>query len=684
MAFNKMEALSLLVALLALLLTVSAFAVTDEIEMAENPLTFFEETEAEPDSYEASGNYTWLTSSQADALVEHLYQNVKNAKLKIDVSQFKIPLKYFDDTREAWREMVREHRDVEYYAGPFTPGGSADSSGNYVGTLNITSYKGWNDGSGTYEISVSKILSINAAVDAKVDEIVSQMSPEMSDLERVLFVHDWLCINGEYDMTGINGGTNPRTSYDIRGILLYEIGVCQSYTWAFDYIMDRFDIPCINVTSDGMNHTWNQVKVGGYWYNMDITWDDPTYDKIGLARHYYFLCSDSVFKSSREHFGYYDGVSCSSTKYDNAFWYDVDTPMPYINGDTIYLKQTEGVIKAINIDTMSSVRTIKSISDGWYWHYDNRSGYKAAYFTNLAVYANRIYFNDAENIAYINPDGSGYTVMKSFSTSDGNKNIYGMRVVGSTLEYVYIYDIDGILKANYSINLFVPITSIQLPFENAKLPYNSWAMIETTVNDGADASRLIWTSSDPTVAVVEAGGKVHGLKCGTTVITATSPDNPSVKDVMNLTIYVKTTSISLSGNPANIVIGSTRTLKVTLNAGALKNDIVRSSSNSNVLSVDYNGVVTAKALGTATITAKSYDDPTVYATIVINVVETRVGDPSGDGEVNAVDAVLIAQCIAGWEPDCNRDMADVNRDGEVNVMDAVVVAQYIAGWEVGI
>ena len=40
----------------------------------------------------------------------------------------------------------------------------------------------------------------------------------------------------------------------------------------------------------------------------------------------------------------------------------------------------------------------------------------------------------------------------------------------------------------------------------------------------SDNTKLIWTSSDPTVATVDANGKVKALKPGNTVITCTSED----------------------------------------------------------------------------------------------------------------------------------------------------------------
>ena len=733
MAVNRRRILFLLVCLIALLLAVGAYAMEEEFEpIPEGAPIFLEEPEAKPDAYEASGSYSWLTSSQADELVEHIYKNVKNAALTIDVSKFKIPINYFSDTREAWREMVREHRDVEYYASPFTPGGSADGSGKYVGTLDISSYKGWNDDDGTYSISVSTILSINAAVDKKVDEIVSAVPSEMSDLEKVLYIHDWLCVNGEYDLTGSNGGITPRTSYDIRGILLYEIGVCQSYTWTFDYIMDRFGIPCINVTSDSMNHTWNQVQVGGYWYNMDITWDDPTKNLVGRARHEYFLCSDSDFKSKRDHDGYYDGVSCYSTKYDSAFWKDVDTPMPYYNGETYYLRQTEsGRIKAIDIDTMSSARTVYTVADGWRYYY-TQSEYDECYFTCLAIYNGMLYFNVAETIAYVKLDGTGYTVLKNFSTSDSSQ-VYGMYIKNSNLYYGYGDKPSAIPAATGSLSLFIPITSIKLPFANGKMPFGYYAMIEATVNAGADASRIIWSSSNTSVATIEAGGKVYGKGYGTTVITATSPDSSSVKATMSLTVYADITSIAFVDAPSDILKGSAVTLNLKLNEGALASDVVWASDNSNVLTVSNSGALTTVGYGTATITAKSSKDPSIFASVKLRVYEkitsislennsktmykgtqvtlkadlnegarredikwsasnpagTKVLKVDSTGTVTLLDvgtAIVIASSPDGSVQTMIRITVedampgDPNGDGIINATDSVIMAQFLAGW----
>jgi hypothetical protein len=58
-----------------------------------------------------------------------------------------------------------------------------------------------------------------------------------------------------------------------------------------------------------------------------------------------------------------------------------------------------------------------------------------------------------------------------------------------------------------------------------------------------------------------------------------------------------------------------------------------------------------------------------------------LGDVNGDGEIDVLDAMLVAQHIVG---DVSDDAivlaaADVNGDGEIDVLDAMLIAQYIVG-----
>ena len=60
------------------------------------------------------------------------------------------------------------------------------------------------------------------------------------------------------------------------------VAVCDGYCKAFQFFMDVLGIECEIQT--GQNHAWNRVKVGGQWYLVDCTWDDPIYYYNGVRQ----------------------------------------------------------------------------------------------------------------------------------------------------------------------------------------------------------------------------------------------------------------------------------------------------------------------------------------------------------------------------------------------------------------
>lgn len=61
--------------------------------------------------------------------------------------------------------------------------------------------------------------------------------------------------------------------------------------------------------------------------------------------------------------------------------------------------------------------------------------------------------------------------------------------------------------------------------------------------------------------------------------------------------------------------------------------------------------------------------------------EVTMGDANGDGAINYLDAMLVAQYYVGdiTDADLNLNAADVNGDGQVNYLDAMMIAQYYVG-----
>ncbi len=63
-------------------------------------------------------------------------------------------------------------------------------------------------------------------------------------------------------------------------------------------------------------------------------------------------------------------------------------------------------------------------------------------------------------------------------------------------------------------------------------------------------------------------------------------------------------------------------------------------------------------------------------------IETIYGDANSDGSVNARDAAMLQQYVAGWDVTLDEASADANGDGSVNARDAAMLQQYVAGWDV--
>ena len=139
----------------------------------------------------------------------------------------------------------------------------------------------------------------------KVVDCMSQVMASDPNLTKLKKIHDWMVNNLEYDYTF--------TNYSISATLTYGTCVCNGYALTYQMFLDFVDIPNEFIISPTMAHGWNQVFLDGNWYNVDVTWDDPT--GYGL-RYDYFMKSDAGFP---DHPGY-ESKGCTSTLYDNYQW----------------------------------------------------------------------------------------------------------------------------------------------------------------------------------------------------------------------------------------------------------------------------------------------------------------------------------------------------------------------------
>lgn len=155
---------------------------------------------------------------------------------------------------------------------------------------------------------------------------------------------------------------NKMLSYHTAyGVVMDGVGVCQSYSLAYNILCRKAGIECINVYSNGIGHMWNMVKIGGEWYNVDVTYDDPIYENDNIAEndlvqsvfggnHANLLISDETMRENHLDNNGQDGSDayvygknplpvCGSKTYEsNQIFSNVKNPMHYYGGYYYYTK----------------------------------------------------------------------------------------------------------------------------------------------------------------------------------------------------------------------------------------------------------------------------------------------------------------------------------------------------------
>lgn len=150
------------------------------------------------------------------------------------------------------------------------------------------------------------------------------------------------------------------------------------------------------------------------------------------------------------------------------------------------------------------------------------------------------------------------------------------------------------------------------------------------------------------------------------------------KEIIEMSTDHLANSITLSQEALSLEMGEEATLTATILPAEANQEVLWTSSNSNVANVN-NGIVTAIAAGTAIITATTVDGTELSASCVVTVTPLVIsGDANSDGEVNVTDYLAVANYILGNNTSTfNLEAADVNNDDDINVSDYVGVANII-------
>ena len=178
----------------------------------------------------------------------------------------------------------------------------------------------------------------------------------------------------------------------------------------------------------------------------------------------------------------------------------------------------------------------------------------------------------------------------------------------------------GNKEASCVVNV-LPIVVEEISFNKTSVSLKAGETVTLTATvkpDDATDKTVTWSTSDASVATVN-DGVVTAKKVGTATITAKAGDKSATCEIT--VVATPVTSVTLNKTSASVKAGETVTLTATVKPDdATDKTVTWSTSDATVATVS-NGVVTAKKVGTATITAKAGDKS---ATCEITVVSTPV------------------------------------------------------------
>lgn len=414
-----------------------------------------------------------------------------------------------------------------------------------------------------YYFEATTIPSLKEKFDLSVEEALSCIDESMSDIDKMIALHDYIVLNAEYDLETYETHNNDHpTSFSAYGVLVENIGVCQSYTLAYSLLLEKVEIYVGTVRSKSLSHIWNLVKIGNDWYHVDVTWDDPTPDKKGLVSYKYFLASDAEFGSNDNQHKASDWVRdyfATSDTYKNAFWKESSSPLAYLDGYYYFADDFSAPANILRskLSEPENFEQVRSLS-GLSWKYQGGTVSGGQFRAVPFAFDGNLYYNTSDSI---------YRLCPEFNVD----------------ELVYQADIDD--------GFIVPI--------KINKAERSVSFLNVTYNGSK------FTYSTPAVASLDGG---HNY----------------------------TESVT---PPKDTEYGFTE--KICSTCG------------------DYH----------------KYD--------VTNPLKYYPGDSDGDGEITAIDAIVMARFMAGWSNVADTALGfnlDLDGDEEMTSLDLIILKRHLAGW----
>ena|GEM_PF-4147787 len=272
--------------------------------------------------YDVTVTETSLVGDEKSVL-DIIYNAILNQNDMCDISSFNISEDEFDDKCDIWK-LIAKNPIIDY----------VDKIDYHIVDDIVTEIKF------TYgEIPSDYHIRLNDSVDFAVAEILEQLMSDYEPAELVCAISDYITTHCEYAFK--SDGVTPDTynGYNAYAVLVEGRAVCEGYASAFTLLAQQFGLEVKKISGtilpSNTGHAWNMVQIDDFWYHVDTTWNDPTPDNHGSARHDYLLLSDEAIGNYRRGSEKYhaqwdsDAPQAVDFRYDTAFWIYKNVPISF-------------------------------------------------------------------------------------------------------------------------------------------------------------------------------------------------------------------------------------------------------------------------------------------------------------------------------------------------------------------
>jgi len=243
------------------------------------------------------GGLTKYYFSLLDNIEKHAYNNILSS-IKTFPQKIEIPVLSEESLNKVYEALLYDNPELFFLNETCT----AENYGNVAYFLPKYSMT-----SSDYSAMIGKCVDV-------AGEIVSRANEHNFVFEKERIVHDEIIKKCSYT----NDSANTYKS-SIYGVLVYGSASCEGYAKTAKYLFDLLQIESYVMTGSSyaptgemQPHMWNIINLGGDYYHLDLTWDDPvTENGLPMCFYTYFNVSDEVI--GKTHFDYENTNECTET-----------------------------------------------------------------------------------------------------------------------------------------------------------------------------------------------------------------------------------------------------------------------------------------------------------------------------------------------------------------------------------